>query len=127
MSVATDQQASAAGSGPAAAAAARGGGGGGEGGEGGGDGVQRKAEPSPRGEEKEWFILRNSLRTCQDQQCEKTIEFLQKVCQKSWASDCRQRKNTRKEIISNDDLLQELRYLLGDQAVKMSYRRIGQH
>ena len=27
----------------------------------------------------------------------------------------------------DDDLLQELRYLLGDQAVQMSYRRIGQH
>jgi DNA polymerase-3 subunit alpha len=27
----------------------------------------------------------------------------------------------------DDDLLQELRYLLGDDAVQMSYRRIGQH
>ncbi|MCP4789255.1 MAG: hypothetical protein GY881_03360, partial [Gammaproteobacteria bacterium] len=27
----------------------------------------------------------------------------------------------------DDDLMQELRYLLGDDAVHMHYRRIGQH
>ena len=32
---------------------------------------RKKTEPSPRGEEKDSFIFRNTLRICLDQKCEK--------------------------------------------------------